>query len=314
MENSDRNEQKQLTEKLLHNKATLEEKRRLSETEAVEKRMLKQWQQAMNTDNAKREARIWGSIQRDLNQCSNRRNYRIHQSWAAACVAILIILGGFWLIERSTINEKEIYNEVYADTHRFFILPDSSKIWLQPGTSIRYAQNFMSKRKVWLKGDAIFEVVHQSNKPFLVYLNEAFVEVKGTVFRVNTQKTTSDEVTLYSGRIDLHTEKTKEVICMSPNQQAIIDRQNTVALKNISCMKWDNGRYVFKEVQLASLISSINEIYDVKVVVDKNILSHHLFSGNIYYNENPSVIIKKICYTLKLEYQSDGKLITIYKP
>lgn len=314
MQKTKKKEQKLLTEKLLQRKATLEEKSRLAKTEAVEKRMLKQWQQAEETDKEEREARIWNNIQQSLQKPIRRINYRMFGSLAAACITLLIVIGGLWLTEKQHTNKQEVYNEIYADTHRMLMLPDSSKIWLQPGTSVRYARNFMDKRKVWLKGDAVFEVAHQSGKPFLVYLNEAFVEVKGTVFRVNTHSVTHNEVVLFSGRVDLHTQRIRRVIHMTPNQQAIIANNNTVSVKDISCIKWENGRYVFHEMELASLIHAVNELYNIKIVLAKNVSNRSLFNGSIYYDDEPSVIIKKICYNLNLEQRSNGEVITIYKP
>lgn len=42
----------------------------------------------------------------------------------------------------------------------------------------------MSNREVWLEGVSTFEVTKRKGHNFKVYIDQAFVEVKGTVFRV----------------------------------------------------------------------------------------------------------------------------------
>lgn len=47
-------------------------------------------------------------------------------------------------------------------------LPDSSQIWLQGGTSLKYMENFATNRHILLeKGEAFFEVRPDSVHPFL---------------------------------------------------------------------------------------------------------------------------------------------------
>lgn len=40
----------------------------------------------------------------------------------------------------------------------------------------------MDKREVWLEGESTFEVTKRKGRNFKVYIDQAFVEVKGTVF------------------------------------------------------------------------------------------------------------------------------------
>ena len=45
--------------------------------------------------------------------------------------------------------------EVTAQESQLYTLPDSSKVWMQKGSSLRYAKAFLKDRKVWLKGNSI---------------------------------------------------------------------------------------------------------------------------------------------------------------
>lgn len=305
-----------LIEKYLRNEATAKEKKLLSETEMVEQCMKKQWQQGGTTTDKECEERIWNNVQHSCNFSANTyHRHLLYWKWIAACVAIFILSAGIWYVGGTFQNRMVEFNEIYADECRMLMLPDSSKVWLQPGSSVRYAAEFQNHRDVWLKGDAVFEVKRQEQNPFKVIVNDAFVEVKGTVFRVNNQSS-YNEITLFSGRIDLYAEKTGELVSMKPDQRAYIDRENNVTLRDIKCLKWSDGQYTFNDLRLDSLLTMIDEMYGTQIVLDKKVMSysHNLFSGSIKYDDEPLNIIRKICYNLDLEYRTDGKRITIYHP
>lgn len=56
---------------------------------------------------------------------------------------------------RKKVNEaKDAFVEVVSKEGRLYMLPDSSRVWMHPGSSIRYPENFVQNRKVWLKGNS----------------------------------------------------------------------------------------------------------------------------------------------------------------
>ncbi len=312
--NKDR--QRKLILKVFKNNATPEEKRELAETEAVRKQMKLQWWQMAGKDSDKeREERIWKRI---LHTCRKeqkpgRTGEKRKWMWAAASVAVLMLLGGYWFWMNNTGEEVLNYEEIYAGKHQVVCLPDSSKVWMQPGSSVRYASNFSKERKVWFKGDATFEVVRRETHPFRVYMNDDFVEVKGTVFRVNNRRPEHREVTLFSGHVDVHSAKAGEVIKMLPCQRATLSRDGKVVVTDISSVEWRNGQYKFNDTRLDSLVNIIKNLYDVDVVLDANVSGHYLLNGNIYYNEQASVLIERICYNLRLKYRQENNQFFIYK-
>nr|WP_302829520.1 FecR family protein [uncultured Bacteroides sp.] len=302
--------------KLFKNIATLEEKRELAQTENVQKQMKLQWREmAGSASNKEREERIWNKIlhtcrQGQKNSGTGRRFKRM---WIAASSAVLILLGGYWLLMNNAGEEVLKYKEIYAGKHQVICLPDSSKIWMQPGSSVYYACDFSKERKVWFKGDATFEVVRHETHPFRVYMNDAFVEVKGTVFRINNRKPEYREVTLFSGHVDVHASKAGKVTAMQPGQRAILTQDGDIVIAGISSVEWRNGQYKFNDTRLDSLVSIIKNLYDIDVTLDANISGHYLLNGNIYYNEQASALIERICYNLRLHYKQDNNKFIIYK-
>lgn len=83
-----------------------------------------------------------------------QKYYRIGYS-IAATVALFII--GFWIanhISSSDINISAPMNDKLA-----VMLPDSSEVWLNAASQIRYHKSFLNNREIFLeKGEAFFKV------------------------------------------------------------------------------------------------------------------------------------------------------------
>ena len=99
----------------------------------------------------------------------NKKYYRIGYS-IAATVAIFII--GFWIannISSSDINISAPMNDKLA-----VMLPDSSEVWLNAASQIRYHKSFLNNREIFLeKGEAFFKVKKAQGAPFRVYFQES---------------------------------------------------------------------------------------------------------------------------------------------
>lgn len=127
----------------------------------------------------------------------NKKYYRIGYS-IAATVAIFII--GFWIannISSSDINISAPMNDKLA-----VMLPDSSEVWLNAASQIRYHKSFLNNREIFLeKGEAFFKVKKAQGAPFRVYFRESRIEVTGTEFNIKAGHMES-EITLFTGSIN----------------------------------------------------------------------------------------------------------------
>jgi transmembrane sensor len=104
------------------------------------------------------------------------------------------------LIERPTIvkNTTQQSKEV--------VLPDGSKVVLEPTASLRYNDTFnKSKRTVRLNGNAFFSVVKNKNLPFIVLTDVITTRVLGTEFTIKKNATSGEtEVEVLSGRVEVN--------------------------------------------------------------------------------------------------------------
>ncbi len=116
--------------------------------------------------------------------------------------AVGLIIGGIWMLwpsnqlsrpNRSIASHEPVkpsqwVNQVNGTSQPIPItLPDSSRMTLFPNSRASYLRAFsQAKREIYLKGEAVFAVVHDSRRPFLVMSGPLVTKVLGTRFRVRT--------------------------------------------------------------------------------------------------------------------------------
>lgn len=184
---------------------------------------------------------------------------------------------------------------------------------MQPGSSLRYVRNFNKNRQVWLEGNSLFEVYKHEGSTFRVYLNKAFIEVKGTCFSVKQNNLTQNEIILFNGKIDFNIESTGQKMKVHPLQKITYNPETTQSyIENIQNITWENGRYNFTDIPLTQLIRSINQMYNTNIVLKKNIQEESAFTGSIRYDEPLEDVLEKICFSQNLRLEKNDSEITIY--
>ena len=93
----------------------------------------------------------------------------------AAIIILPLAIGSLFWIYINGKNTKSIEKLVYNEVHTSFgirsslRLSDSTLVWLNSGSSLRYPVKFKTKnRTVFLKGEAYFEVESDAARPFIV--------------------------------------------------------------------------------------------------------------------------------------------------
>lgn len=143
-----------------------------------------------------------------------RRKYVIRTIAAAALLTGIAVL--VWIqsgrmpqpLAQAPVKDKgdtityRQYRNSTASTLRL-TLEDGSVVRLQPGSNIRYRQQFdSSKRDIWLSGSARFDVAGDSRRPFTVYAGATATTALGTSFGVAADSIACKvTVKLYSGKV-----------------------------------------------------------------------------------------------------------------
>ena len=311
----DKVERKRLIKSLLSGRLSKKQRKAFADLESVDIEIKKQWNESGNraADMAIKE-QIWKKVK---TKCEYRKNNRVlvelRPYLAAASVAILLLIGGLWMILGDNKAEMNELVRIEAQQSMMYILPDSTKVWMKPGSSIQFAKDFNKDRKVWLSGNSLFEVYKHEGSTFQVYIDKAFIEVKGTCFHIKQTDAEKNEITLFRGKIEFNVESTGQKTVMKPLQRVTYNVDNAqTQIENISNISWENGRYNFEDVPLTQLIETVNQMYNTNIVLKRNLGKKALFSGSIRYDETLDDVLDKICFSLNLTIETHNEQIIIH--
>lgn len=200
----------------------------------------------------------------------------------------------------------------------FVVLSDSSKIWLNSETTLRYPVEFVSnERIVTLEGEGYFEVAH-SDKPFKVITGEQVVEVLGTSFNISSYKEDAlTFTTLIEGKVKVFLEDKPEIQqTLQPNYQSYLYKnEQIISIREVDpfpYIAWKEGRFFFKKKPLSEIANTLSRWYDVDIKIENTQIGNLKFTGDLKRYENLNNILTLIKETNEISYEfTDESTVTI---
>jgi len=248
--------------------------------------------------------------------------------WNLRNIAAIIIL-----VVSVSVTSFYIYKDVTSSADNTFcfetlspigsqtkiILPDSTVVWLNSGSSLKYNRSFGKKnRDVALSGEGYFEVKKDKTKPFLVHTVELDVKVLGTVFNVRAYKEDTDIViNLIEGVVNVSFPKNRNEasVTMKPNEQLgfnkrsrRIDRCQTEAFRSAL---WITGKLYFVDATIEQISKDLERKYDLKIQIENDQIKKELFSGSLNLNLSLKDILSYIDVDKKFKINQVGDTINI---
>ncbi|HAZ00666.1 MAG: hypothetical protein A2W90_14415 [Bacteroidetes bacterium GWF2_42_66] len=244
--------------------------------------------------------------------------------------AILILVVGissamFYLGKESNPVPVDVmkYTSVVADYGQIskVILPDSSVVWLNSGTTLTYNSNFsFSNRDLTLNGQAFLEVRKNKEIPLIVSSGDLKVKVHGTRFDVSAYPEEKKiDVVLESGSVELlHAKNTDFSYTLKPGEMAEYNLEskslaiNETGLKNYT--RWKDGVLIFKDASMAEVIKKLERKFNVEIVTDNPGVYKSVFNAN-FKNESLTEILDYIHFSCPISYrilQEDQSKIILY--
>ncbi|WP_373126602.1 FecR family protein [Bacteroides sp. HPS0048] len=197
--------------------------------------------------------------------------------WISGIAATVLICGfllgiHLWSPRFGDIDLEKVYAS--AGDSKMVILPDSTKIYLKPTSTLFYAANdFARNRKVHLFGEAYVEVTKDMKHPFFVVCNNATIKVLGTKFNVQSHESDSEfEVMLYEGCVDVESDfNNKQVeVLMAPGDIIKIDKNiGEMSQMNISTIAnpGQSRKFYFIDKKLEDITNQLERHFQKKIVI-----------------------------------------------
>lgn len=208
-----------------------------------------------------------------------------HHAWKIAAVIALAIGLGWY--NRDTIRYVS-YRTAYGEIATFE-LSDGSIVKLNGNSVLKLSRwDFgKTKREVFLKGDASFDVKHLKNhQKFIVNTPENFtVEVLGTEFTMSARKFGS-KVVLTNGKVKLHyleSADPREFI-MKPGDVVKLKKDLPMEVSRTEApetySEWENKRFVFDETTLEEMAYQLHETYGLDVTFSNQAIANRRLMGS----------------------------------
>jgi ferric-dicitrate binding protein FerR (iron transport regulator) len=177
----------------------------------------------------------------------------------------------------------------------------------------------MSKREVYLEGQAFFDIRHNESKPFIVHTGDITTTVLGTAFNIRAMPGESNiTVTVNRGKVKVANKQTTLGV-ITPRQQITFDRQrvtsNMQLIKTDSYMQWKEETLLFDNLTIAEAAKLLEAKFKTKIAIIDESLSSQRFTASFPKNESLEEALNSICVfnRVRYSYNDDKSLITITK-
>lgn len=203
--------------------------------------------------------------------------------------------------KETTKTLEERYNELRIPIGGEYtiVLEDGTKVWVNSQSKLKYPVSFnKNNRKVYLEGEAYFEVAKDSKRPFYVITkNDINVKVLGTSFNVRAYNDEDVvETVLEEGTVQMNW--LNDSLVLKPSNLSIFNNcTKKMEVKQVDTdnyTAWKNGEFVFTKEPIESILHKLSRWYDMEVIFLNDNVKKISFSGNFKRYDNVSLLLAAI--------------------
>ena len=202
-----------------------------------------------------------------------------------------------------------VFNKVYTplSDKTKFILPDSTIVWLNSSSYLKYPFVFPNKsREVYLSGEGYFEVAGNKKVPFVVKTNELNITAYGTSFNVMAYSDDQTiETTLVEGRVKVEKPDTKSFAYLEPSCQAVFSKETGKLKKGKVDTRfytsWKDGKLIFRNEPIDKVAHKLERWFNCTIIFENSVLKNYHYTGNIEM-ETLREVIELIRITTPIDY------------
>ena len=196
-------------------------------------------------------------------------------------------------------------------------LADGTMVWLNSDSELRYPVNFAGReRRVFLKGEAYFDVARNMDMPFRVEAGEMEVEVLGTEFNMNVY---GDDgclrTTLAEGKVRVSYAATRQACILEPGEQALLE-EGALSVRQVDLrdvVDWKEGRFVFSDLPLEAIVRQLERWYDVEFDFFDPAAKYYRFTGVIMRHKSLQEVLALLEETTDVKFKTNANEIEVFR-
>lgn len=216
-------------------------------------------------------------------------------------------------LQRSALNVHHTIKTAVAHTYQLE-LADGTKVWLNAASSLRYPVVFdRNERKVFLTGEAYFDVAKDPGRPFTVITEKSQVRVLGTEFNIRAYPDeVQDRTSLFSGSVNVHGKNGGSGSTLKPGYEAVVAETQNIAVQRTSMQKvlaWKHNLFIFENEPLADLMEELSKWYGLHVHFEDTFAKTYRFTGRLKRYPDVNTLLNLISETSKVTFRMmDGQI------
>lgn len=203
---------------------------------------------------------------------------------AAACAMLLAIVLILPILSTTTYRTG-------AGNSRSVVLADGSRVDLSGDTELRVQILPWTREAELIRGEAYFDVRHESARIFRVASGTTSVRVLGTAFNVDRQSPTRTAVAVYRGAVEVGVVGEADLVLRKGDGARVLDGHVT-AQPHIaeSAPDWKSGWFEASDIPLAVLIGKVRRYSARPILLPDRSLQTLPISGRFHVSDTDRVL------------------------
>lgn len=237
-------------------------------------------------------------------------------AWAAASLAILLLVGAFQVDDVVTGLRSD--HATAVGQRAPLQLDDGSRVTLNTDSAIAVEMSPERRQVDLLRGEAWFDVATDAARPFVVATGAGRIRVTGTSFGVRL-KGDAAIVALTEGEVELRTVDgtgdTAPALVLTAGHQARLSPDGVLgptALNRTAATAWLRGQIAFFDTPLPDVVAELNRYRAGRIVILGGSLDGLTVSG-VFAADNPDAGIDAIASTLPVQVTRLTDLLVILR-
>lgn len=238
-------------------------------------------------------------------------------------LVMLVVFGKLYVQMSDELKASQVVamlqEHTVSDECKTIALADGTQVRLNQSSVLLYPEKFSGKeRKVFLTGEAFFDIKHDGRHPFHVSTPYFDITDLGTSFSVSSYATDVEvSTTLKTGKIELKIVGEDKVYSMKPNDQLVYNvKTKAVDLRQVTDeddgVSWRNKQISLDDVTLAEAARIMGDVYGVKFVFRSS--RHRNTKITVHFNRGENLkkalaIVGNLVPGLEYELKKDKVII-----
>lgn len=214
--------------------------------------------------------------------------------------------------ETETPQVTMLHAAAAAGERKEVVLPDSSHVWLNAGSSVDYPRVFEgNERNVSLTGEAFFDVARDPAHPFVIRTGVLRTRVVGTSFNIRAYpEDPAVAVSVVTGRVKVSSASAS--VDLLPDQQAVYGKSDGKLVAQPcpgagALASWKNGKLQFRNRPLHEVIRTLERRYAVPIRVSESARECQVLHADFDDTEPVGRILEMLAVSLNGKIEREGE-------